>query len=402
MDLTEIRSRFPSLERQINGRHVIYFDGPGGSQVPASVTESISRHMLQSNANASPNFATGQETIQLVSEVRNKVASFLNCSINEVSFGQNMTSLTFAFSRSLAQTWNEGDRIIVSEMDHDANISPWLLAAKERGVEVKVIPFDPSKATIDVDDIVPLLNDRTKLVAITLSSNLIGSQVNISAFCEKVHNAGALVFVDATHHAAHHRIDTQELGCDLLVCSAYKFFGPHIGVLYGRTNVMEKLVPYKIDPAPTSSPNCWETGTQNFAAIAGLGAALDYILAVGGEGNKDYSVSFAKIEELEQNLSEHFLHRLNGLNGFILHGVQTIENRSPTFAVTSEKAKPEELAKFLGGQGIFVWNGHMYAVRLVDALGLKREEGVLRIGLMHYNTVEEIDSLFDLLIYKYE
>jgi len=398
MNLSEIRSCFPSLERHVNGRRAIYFDGPGGSQVPSFVVDSISKHLLESNANCSPNFVTGRETIALVNEVRNKVADFLNCSSHEVSFGQNMTSLTFAFSRSLSQTWAAGDEIIVSEMDHDANVTPWILAAEEKGVEVKVVPYNIDKGTVEVYDLIPLLSERTKLVAITLSSNLIGSHVDIKQVCESAHKVGAHLYVDATHHAPHHRIDVQDLGCDFLVCSAYKFFGPHVGVLYGRAELMEKLVPYKIEPAPVSLPNCWETGTQNFSALAGLGASLDYILSLGGKANRDFSVSFGKIAELESVLSDRFLERFFDLNNFILHGVQTSEGRAPTFALTSQRHSPEELAKFLGEQGVFVWNGHMYAVRLCDALGLQRDEGVLRVGLMHYNTVEEVDRLFDLLI----
>ncbi len=397
VNLSAIRACFPALDRQLNGKQVIYFDGPGGSQVPRSVADAMSRYILESNANLGPNFATGQETIRLVAETRDKVARFLNCSSAEVSFGQNMTSLTFAFSRSLAQTWTAGDRIIVSEIDHEANISPWVLAAKERGVEVMSIPYNPDKGTVAADDLIPLLNNRTRLVAVTLSSNLIGSHVAIASICEKAHEAGALVYADATHHAPHHRIDTQKLSCDFLVCSAYKFFGPHIGILYGKADEMDKLVPYRIEPAPKTSPHCWETGTQNFAAMAGLGAALEYLLSVGGKKNEDYDVSFAKIAESELGLSEHFLEHLAQLDGFSLHGMQTTANRAPTFALTSHDQTPETLAKFLGSEGVFAWNGHMYAVRLVDALGLKRSEGVLRIGLMHYNTTEEVDRLVSLL-----
>ncbi len=397
MRVDDIRGMFPALARQVGGRQAIYFDGPGGSQVPRSVADAVSNHLLESNANYGPNFITGRETIAVVQEVRRKLAKFLNCGETEVSFGQNMTSLTFAFSRALSMTWQVGDNVVVSEMDHDANITPWVLAARDRGVEVRVARYDREAGTVTKDEVLRLVDDRTKLVAITLSSNLVGSHVEVGGICREVRGRGVRVFVDGVHHAPHERIDVKDLGCDFLVCSAYKFFGPHVGILFGRGEVMRELNPYKIIPASDAEPHCWETGTQNFAGLAGLSAGLDYLWSLGRDKEAGFSATFDYIRELEAPLVDRFLERFRELKNYVLHGIAGSEGRSPTFAFTSQIESPERLAKRLGDQGVFVWNGHMYAVRLVDALGLKREEGVLRVGLMHYNTVSEVDRLFDLL-----
>ncbi len=392
-----VREEFPALARRLGGESVVYFDGPGGSQVPRVVPEAMSDYILHHNANHGGCFATGRETVEMVADVRELVGLFLNCESSEVTFGQNMTSLTFAFSRALSQTWAEGDNIIVSQLDHDANISTWRRAAEDRGVSVRILPFDPVTQSIPVETLERFIDERTRLVAITSSSNLLGSHVDIAGMSEVAHRFGAYIYVDAVHHAPHYRVDVAALGCDFLVCSAYKFFGPHIGILYGRKDLMRLIEPYKIEPSPVEIPHCWETGTQNFTAVAGLGACLGYLLSLGGEGNGDFGLSYGRIGEMERLLVERFLARLDGHNFLRLHGVSGVSGRAPTFALTSVRHTPEDLARHLADHGVFGWNGHMYAVNLVDALGLDRSDGVLRLGMLHYNSVDEIDYAFDVL-----
>ncbi len=392
-----IRKKFPALSRKINNSPAVYFDGPGGSQVPQTVASAMSDYILNHNANCGGCFTTGKETVAMVDAVRDKTARFLNCASSEVSFGQNMTSLTFSFSRALAHTWQAGDNIIVSQMDHDANITTWRRAAEDHGVEVRMLPYDHSSGTISVASLEQNIDKHTKLVAITCSSNILGSHVDVISMRKIAHQHGAKIFIDAVHHAPHNRIDVAEIACDFLVCSVYKFFGPHIGILYGKKKWMHTLPPYKIEPSPSAAPACWETGTQNFTALAGLDATLDYLLALGGEDNQNFDKSYAIISSLERSLMKHFLQRLKSINHLQLHGIKSHKNRAPSFALTSDRHTPQQLSQQLADHAIFTWNGHMYAVNLIDALQLERKHGVLRIGLLHYNTHDEIDRMFDLL-----
>lgn len=395
--MEHLRQQFPALERTHQEHPVIYLDGPGGSQVPHSVPLAMQNYLLNHNANLGTQFSTARETSTLVEQVRKKTAHFLNASHEEISFGQNMTSLTFAFSRALARTWKAGDHILLSSMDHDANISPWLVAAEERGADVTIIPYLPQLGTITLQQVQEHIRENTKLIAITASSNVLGSHVDIKAICALASLIGSKTYIDAVHHAPHYPIDVNDWNCDFLACSAYKFFGPHIGILYGKQEYMSSLKPYKIEPSPTSAPHCWETGTQNFEAIAGLGAALDYLLTIDSPTNTSFKKSYQHIQQHEDLLKQYFLSKIANHPKWKLHGLHTPEHRAPTFALTHLSLTPAEIVRQLDSHGIFTWAGHMYAIKLMPQLGLDPQQGVLRIGLLHYNTIREIDRLFTIL-----
>jgi cysteine desulfurase family protein (TIGR01976 family) len=327
------------------------------------------------------------------------MADFLHARPEEIIFGQNMTSLTFAMSRALARTWQPGDEIIVTRLDHDANISPWLLAAEERGVTVRWLDFHPADCTLALETLPNLLNEKTRLLAISYASNAVGSITDVQRAAQLAHQVGALVYVDAVHYAPHGLIDVQALACDFLACSVYKFFGPHTGVLYGKFDLLEELTAYKVRPSSPRSPGKWETGTQSFESLAGVTAAIEYLASLGGEtGDRRTRLQAAmqQVKAYEASLSEQFLRGVTAVPGLKLYGITDIERlseRTPTFAISLAGHTPAEVASRLGEQGIFVWDGHYYAIAVMERLGLLDKGGLVRIGFVHYNTPEEVERV---------
>ena len=400
--IDSVRAQFPALRRCIGNQPVIYLDGPGGTQVPEQVIAAIADYLRTSNSNLGGRFATSAQTGELVLRTRIALAEFIHArEPQEIVFGQNMTSLTFALSRSLARTWAADSEIIVTSLDHDANIAPWRLAAAERGVTVKTWEVRKQTCSLDLGDLQPLLNQRTALIAVTLASNASGSHVDVRGVAELAKSVQAKVFVDAVHFAPHGRIDVQSLDCDFLVCSAYKFFGPHIGVLWGREELLSHLESFKVRPAANQPPGKWETGTQSFENIAGTLAALGYLRDLANAVNK---TSLADAMELIRNyectLSQHFLAGVARIPRINLYGIADplkAMQRTPTFALRVQDVPPDLVAQKLGDIGIFVWSGDFYAVDLIKRLGLDESGGVVRVGFVHYNTADEIDRVLEAL-----
>ena len=421
-DIASIRRQFPSLQRIQNGKPVAYLDGPAGTQVPQSVVDRISESMLHHNANRSGRFATSREVDAGMKHAHLVFADFLGALCPEsVAFGPNMTSLTLQFSRAIAREWKAGDRILVSQLDHDANFTPWVLAAQDRGVEVCQIAVNKQDVTLDLDSLRSLLTDRTRLVAVTAASNAVGSLTPIRQIADMVHSVGAELFVDAVHYAPHRSVDVSEWNCDYLVCSAYKFFGPHIGVLYGRPERMMQLNPYKLRPAPDSLPVRWMTGTQNHACIAGAAAAVEYIASLSASSTSSPVAAtpaaatpaaasasslraklvnaMDQIQNHEMQLVQRLIAGLQSISGVQIFGIvegARMSERAPTVAFRLDSMKSIDVAQRLGDEGVFVWHGNYYALPLTTALGTE-PDGMVRIGCMHYNTQEEIDRTIDLL-----
>ncbi|MDF2152373.1 cysteine desulfurase-like protein [Vibrio sp. CAU 1672] len=401
--LNQIREQFSALGQYHNDRPVTFFDGPGGSQVPQSVLDSMTQYLGQYNSNLGGHYFSSRKTVDVMHNARESAQALLNApSSGNVVFGANMTSLTFQLSRAISRDWQAGDEVIVTSLDHYSNVSSWQQAAEDKGVIVHQVRVNQHDCTLDMEHLLSLLSENTRLVAVTYASNTTGSIVDVKQVIQAAHQVGAQVYVDAVHYAPHHLIDVQELGCDFLVCSAYKFFGPHVGIAYVADQWLHSLKPYKVEPASNIGPGRFETGTQSFEALAGLSAAVRYLAQWGDEGQplrKQLEQSYVLYNQHEQQLSAHFLHRLDALQGIRLYGIadENVLLRTPTFALTFDKLSPELVAKTLGEHNICVWNGHFYAQGLVQQLGLLDSGGVVRIGCMHYNTVEEIDMLFDVL-----
>ncbi len=398
-----IRQQFPALKQKVNGRPAVYLDGPGGTQVPQRVIDAMSETLTLGISNHGGPFLTSERADAIVDDARLAIVDFLNARRpEEIVFGQNMTSLTFAISRALTRTWGPGDEIVVTRLDHDANISPWLLAAEDHGLTIHWLDFDPADCTHKLESLKDLLNERTKLVAVTYASNAVGSISDIKRITEMAHIVGALVYVDAVHYAPHGPIDVQDLDCDFLVSSAYKYFGPHTGILYGKYELLDELKAYKVRPAPAKPAGKWETGTQSFESIAGVTAAVDYIASLSdfqGTRRQKIERAMGMIKAYEMGISERFLRGAAEVPGLRVYGITDIENldwRTPTFAVSIEGHTSEEVATKLGEQGIFVWHGDYYAVAVMKRLGFP-EQGLVRIGFVHYNTEQEVDRVLDAL-----
>ena len=405
-NVERVRSQFPSLSRMLDGKQAIYFDGPAGSQVPRSVVDRISDCMLHHNANRSGRFVTSREVDEIMNHCHQVLCDFVGAASPEsIAFGPNMTSLTLQFSRALAKEWRPGDRILVSSLDHDANFTPWVLAAKDAGAEVKVIRIRTSDATLDLASLDELLNERTRLVAVTAASNAVGSLTPIREIAKRVHSVGAELFVDAVHMAPHKSMDVTDWNCDYLVCSAYKFFGPHIGVLYGRKDRMQSLIPYKLRPAPDSLPGRWMTGTQNHACIAGAAAAVDYIASLSPipadhQNRRERLIdAMSIISNYETELISKLLEGLLSIPRLKVFGItdpNRMSERAPTVSFQVAGATSIEVAQRLGDQGVFAWHGNYYALPLTESLGTE-PAGMVRLGCMHYNTLEEVERTLDLL-----
>lgn len=402
--LEHCRRQYPALTRRIGDAPAVYLDGPAGTQVPQRVIDAISNYLAHNNANHGGFFPTAIESDHLLEEVHRGAADFLGTDDPDtVSFGQNMTSLTFAFSRALAKTWQPGDEVIVTRLDHDANVTPWVLAAKDAGATLKFIEFNRSDCTLNLDQFRATIGPKTILVAVGCASNATGGVNPVRDIASWAHQAGALVFLDAVHYAPHRLIDVQAFGCDFLACSAYKFFGPHTGLLWGKRELMEKLPAYKVRPAPDSLPGKWMTGTQSHESLAGVLAAIEYLADIGrmvaGNDSLDRRAAlreaYAAIDVYERMLCERLLHGLAQISEIKVWGLtdtSKLEQRVATISLTHDRYSSAELAERLGRQGIFAWHGNYYALQLSETLG-HEPAGMLRVGLVHYNTAGEVDRL---------
>jgi cysteine desulfurase family protein (TIGR01976 family) len=400
LDPNPLRAQFPALQLEVNGKTAVYLDGPGGTQVPQSVIDATSGYLSHGGSNSGGPFLASHYSDEITSAARQAMMDFYNARRpEEIVFGQNMTSLTFSMSRAIARTWQPGDEIIVTRLDHDANISPWLLAAEDKGVTVRWLDFDPTDCILRLETLPSLLNEKTRLVAITFASNAVGSITDVKRAVRMIHEVGALAYVDSVHYAPHGLIDVQDLDCDFLVASVYKFFGHHVGVLYGKYEHLDTLTAYKVRPASNVPPGKWETGTQSFESQAGVTAAVDYLASLGGEaGSRRERLvqAMQRIKTYEMTLSQRFLLGATQVSGLRVYGVTDVERlevRTPTFAISLAGITAEEVATRLGDQGIFVWHGHYYAVAVMERLGLLDQGGLVRIGFVHYNTTDEVDRV---------
>ena len=399
LDLAAIRSRFPALARTEGGRDAAYLDGPGGTQVPRAVIEAMSGTLESGVSNLGGGFGPSDDAVAITNTAREAMALLFNASPGEIVFGQNMTSLTFTMSRALARTWDSGDSVVLTSLDHDANFTPWEMAADESGVYLRVAEFDPETGILDPRSVIDLIDESTRLVAVPLASNSLGSVVDVAAIARSAHDAGALVYVDAVHACPHRLIDVVDLDCDFLVASAYKFFGPHTGILFGRKEHLSALTAYKVRPAPADPPGKWETGTQSFESLAGVAAAVEHIGSIGdGQGRDSIESAFVRVGDHETLLGQRFLDGIGGMSHVSLYGLPEMdERRVATFAVSVHGKHPREVARRMSDRGIYVWAGHYYAVNVMDRLGVAEGGGLVRIGLCHYNTTEEVDRALHVL-----
>ena len=400
-DIETIRSRFPALNRTENGYPAAYLDGPGGTQVPQTVIDAMSGVLNDGVSNLGGGFGSSDLADKVTAEARQAMADMFNCDPGEIVFGQNMTSLTFALSRALATTWNPGDAIVLTSLDHDANFTPWARAAEDRGVEVRIAEFDVDNWLLDPEAVIELIDENVRLVAVAYSSNALGTMIDIPPIAAAAHEFGATVFVDAVHAGPHHLIDVAQLGCDFLAASVYKFFGPHTGVLYGRHDLLAGSSAYKVRPAPSDPPGKWETGTQSFESLAGVTAAVDYIASLGSDGatrRGSLEMAFAEIKDHEDALSRSFVVGLGRLPKVNLFGVPEVNNdRGPTFAISIDGHEPAAVAAHLASRGVYVWSGHYYAVNVMRQLGVLDQGGLVRVGFVHYNTETEVNRALEAL-----
>ena len=406
--IQQCRQQFPALQRVVDGQQAIFLDGPAGTQVPQRVMDAMVHYLSHCNANHGGLFPTSMESDLMLAEAHRALADFLGVDDpDEVVFGANMTSLTFALARSLARTWSAGDEIVVTRLDHDANVSPWVLAAQDAGATVRFVDLRPDDYTLDLEALRNSLSEKTRLVAVGCASNASGGINPVQDICRWAHDAGSLVFLDAVHYAPHRLIDVPAWDCDFLACSTYKFFGPHVGVCWGRRALLEELTAYKVRPAENQLPDKWMTGTQNHEGIAGALAAVHYLADLGCQlkDQDDLSrrealqVAFAAIEQYETELARQLLEGLNAIPQVKIWGIDDLdrlEERVPTVSITHETLTSAELAERLGQEGIFSWHGNYYALEFTESLGLE-PAGMLRIGLVHYNTADEVKRLLTCL-----
>ena len=398
-----IRAQFPALSQSESGRPVVFFDNPGGTQCPAVVIEAVSHYLSADNANHGGAFATSLRSDAMLADAHVAMADFLGAaSPREVAFGANMTSLTFSVSRALGRWLSPGDEILVTNLDHDANVAPWLLLAEDRGAVVRRADIHLDDCTLDMESLSSQLSSRTRIVAVGYASNAVGTVNDVRRIVELAREAGALTFIDAVQYAPHAAIDVQALGCDFLTCSAYKFFGPHVGALYGRLELLERLTAYKVRPAGDQPPDKFETGTLNHEGIAGTRAAIEYLAGLGDEVPDGASrrarilAGMHALEEHEHRLCQELLEGLARIPGLRVWGIADparLDERVPTVSFTMDRHSPREIAEQLARAGIFVWSGHFYALSLMTRLGLEPSGGLLRVGLAHYNTTDEVDRL---------
>jgi cysteine desulfurase family protein (TIGR01976 family) len=436
LDLAWVRSQFPSLSQTVNGHSAVFFDGPGGTQVPQRVIDAISDYLAADNANTGGAYQTGRNTDRMIAEARAAMGDFLNCDADEVVFGPNMTTLTYAISRAIGRELGPGDEIVLTLLDHDANFSPWK-ALEEKGVTIRAAAFNPADCTLDMRDLASKITSRTRLVAVGYASNAVGTINDVAGVVHLASQAGALSYIDAVHYAPHGTIDVRALDCDFLVCSTYKFFGPHMGVLYGKREHLKRFLPYKVRPNTNNIPNCWEWGTLNHECIAGIKACVDYWEELGhraldseprrsqsaqsnskvaflespdGSPRSQRSLRLTRREAIvaahdairphERTLMETMIAGLLAIPGLKLYGIsdpRRFESRCATIVVRVEGFTPLELATKLGERGFFTWDGNYYALNVTEQLGVESTGGFLRIGLVHYNTMEEVERMLGAL-----
>jgi cysteine desulfurase family protein (TIGR01976 family) len=441
LDPAYVRAQFPSLAQTVNGHPATFLDGPGGTQVPQRVIDAISNYLRRDNANTGGAYSTSRHTDAMIAEARAAMADFLHCAADEVVFGPNMTTLTYAMSRAIGRNLKPGDEILVTRLDHDANVSPWLQVAEDRGITVRWAEIHEEDCTLDRADLAAKINSKTKLVAAGYASNAVGTINPVKEIVRLAHAAGALAYIDAVHYSPHGLIDVAELDCDFLVCSTYKFFGPHMGVLFGKREHLERLRPYKVRPNTNAIPNCWEWGTLNHECIAGITACVEYLadlgrsstdglnngttntttvphpfdklragssrLSKGGNDAADTSgvtnerraaivAAYRAIHEHEHGLLKRMMTGLREIPHLKIYGITDparFDERCATLAIRIEKHTPLELATKLGDRCFFTWDGNYYALNLTEQLDVEKSGGFLRIGLVHYNTPQEVDRL---------
>src|SRR5499427_4134620 len=429
LDLNYVRSQFPSLGQTINGHPAAFLDGPGETQIPQRVIDAISAYLSHDNANTKGAYQTSRHSDAMIVRARGSMADFLHCGADEVVFGPNMTTLTFSISRAIGRELKPEDEILVTRLDHDANVSPWTTMAEDRGITVRWADINNGDCTLDMADLASKINKNTKVVAVGYASNGVGTINPVQEIVRLAHHVGALAYIDAVHYAPHGLIDVAALDCDFLACSTYKFFGPHMGVLYGKREHLQRFRPYKVRPNTNAIPNCWEWGTLNHECIAGIIACVEYVAdlrrhmmepcgdgrlplpeparrEVEGRfrkrGNPEVSrratieAAYAAIREHERALLERMISGLKKIPGLKIYGITDparFDQRCGTFALRIANHTPLELATKLGERGLFTWDGNYYALNLSEHLDVEKSGGFLRIGLVHYNTIEEVDRL---------
>ena len=402
LDLNWIRAQFPSFAEKVNGHPAAFLDGPGGTQVPQRVIDAISNYLKHSNANTNGAYVTSFRTNEVIAAARSAMADFFGCDPDEIVFGFNMTSLTYAMSRAIGHDLGPGDEIVLTLLDHDANFSPWK-ALEERGVAVQQVAFRETDCTLDMDDLARKVTSRTKVAAVGYASNAVGTINDVKEVVRLAHAVGAFAYIDAVHYAPHGPIDVRGLDCDFLVCSSYKFFGPHMGVLYGKREHLKRLHPYKVRANTNESPNRWEWGTLNHECIAGITACVDYLADIGRRVRPSVATrreailaAYNEIVPYERALCDRLIAGLKTIPGSKIYGItdpKYFDHRCPTIAVRVDGHNPLELATKLGERGFFTWDGNYYALNLTELLDVEKDGGFLRVGLFHYNTVEEVDRL---------
>ncbi|MGA2639634.1 MAG: cysteine desulfurase-like protein [Spirochaetia bacterium] len=418
IDNSSVRSHFPALDPASHGGTApVYFDSPAGTQIASEALAEINDYLVRRNANHDGAFRASRESDAMVADTRAALADFLGASRpEEICFGQNMTSLTLHISRSIARELSPGDEVVVTRLDHDANISPWLLAARDRDCTVRWVDFDPADCTWSKEELSRQVTPRTRLVAVGYASNSTGTVNPVAETARIAHEAGALCFVDAVHYAPHGPIDVSALGCDLLACSAYKFFGPHTGILWGRYDLLERLAAYKVRPAADAPPHKWETGTQSFESIAGVRGALSYLewvgRAFGGTSGGTFGAGapatrraalragMEGIQESESGLCAALREGLTSVKGLCIRGIvdaSRMKSRVPTFSFTMQGRHPRKICQALDAAGISAWDGNYYAPEVTRRLGLEGSGGMVRVGAVHYNTLAEVQRLVDAL-----
>lgn len=407
IDVDWVRAQFPSLRQRVGDYPAAFLDGPAGTQVPQRVIDAVRDYYQQSNANTCGAFATSRRSDAMIASARAAMADLFNCASDEVFFGPNMTTLTFVLARAIGRELQPGDEIVVTTLDHDANVAPWR-ALEERGVVIRQVDIREEDCTLDMDDLRGKITPRTRLVAVGYASNAVGTINPVEEIVRLAHSAGALAFVDAVHYAPHGPTDVRALDCDFLACSPYKFFGPHMGCIFGKREHLLRFRPYKVRPATDALPDRWETGTQTHECIAGVAAAIDYLAELGRRGTQNANPAteisrrealleaYRAIRHHEVGLAARLIEGLLEIPGLRFFGISDparFAHRVPTVAVRLANRTPLETATFLGERGIFTWDGNYYALNLTERLGVEKDGGFLRIGIVHYNTSEEVDRV---------
>jgi len=402
LDIQWVRRQFPALQQTVDGKPAVFFDAPGGTQVPQRVIDAIAEYLSKWNANLGGAFLTSRRSDLIVEQAHQAMADFFNCSPDEVVFGANMTTLTFALSRAIGRELKGGDELLVTCLDHDGNVSPWV-CLEERGAKVRTADIKGADCTLDMFDLQAKIRRTTKLVAVGWAANAVGTINDVREAVQLAHDVGAMSFIDAVHYAPHGLIDVKEIDTDFLACSSYKFFGPHQGILYGKREQLLRLRPYKLRVCSEKLPDRWETGTQNHECMAGVTAAIDYIADVGRYHSSEARTrreaivaAYEVFRQHERELAEQLIRGLLEIPGLTFYGITdpaNFDQRTPTVAIRLEGHAPRELATLLGERGIFTWDGNYYAINLAERLGVQQSGGMVRIGLAHYNTAEEVQRL---------